>query len=143
MSDIPTREAELIARHAARDAYADSIASSAQARLSISTFDVIEPSTQQIAITDAATVTLTVPATAVGATVQAVLAASGEQVKFTVDGTSTPDDVTGFAIEHLGSVDLGKTPEAPGGDPDELANFLAIAVTGVTGYLRVVYYEPK
>lgn len=143
MSAKSELDAALAARHATRDAYADSIVSAAQARAIVSAFDIEEGSIEQIAITDGATVTLTVPAEAIGATIQAVLAAAGESVKYTVDGTSTPSDAVGFAIEHLGAVDIGKTPDQPGGDPEALSNFEAIAETGVSGYIRVAYYTKK
>jgi len=143
MSDIPTREAELIARHAARDAYWQTIFDAAAVRSIVSAYDIDELSTQQIAITDAAVVTLTVPSDAIGATIQAVLTTGGDTIRFTVDGVTTPSDTLGFALEHIDSIDIGKTPLQPGGDPDELANFKAIAATGFVGYIRVIYYKKR
>lgn len=116
---------------------------SSKERERIATFDVIELSCQEIAITDGGTVTLTVPEHAVGCTIQAILDGDDSKVSFTIDGVTTPTDSVGNVLGQLFSTELGRTPQNRGGDTDEMENFEAIAQTGDSGRLVVHYYQAK
>lgn len=123
--------------------HTQAIYEASKAAESVVNTDIIELSTQQIAITDGATVSLTVPEHAVGAMIQFVGDTDDSKIKFTVDGVTTPSDSAGNEIFHSQTFHLGKTAWVPRGDIDNLANFEAIAKTGFAGYLRVHYFQRK
>jgi len=101
--------------------------------------NLLEADSETIAVTDAATVSLTVPATAVGALVQVEIDSGAGCLRLYADGR-TPTQTDGLKATHLAQVSLGISPVADG-DVMELGNFLAITEAGTTATLRVEYYE--
>lgn len=90
---------------------------------------------QNLAVTDAAAVNLTIPAGATGAAVQV----QGGPIRFTIDGTA-PTTTVGTRALNLASICLGTYAEDFIFDAAETAAFAAIAESGKTATLNVTFY---
>lgn len=102
--------------------------------------DLIEVGTEALAVDDTAGgQALTVPAGAVGAVIQVNMDTGFEasEIYYQVDG-SVPS-ANDFQAKDGAVIHLGKTADS-NGDTAELGNFLAIAQTGETANLAVIYY---
>jgi len=100
-------------------------------------FDMIEAASESIAIDDTTVQSLTVPADALGARVY--FEGNGE-IRIFADGQN-PNVNVGIPVCDGDQIELGCTPDKHSGDVQELANFRAIATTGVSGTLIINYYK--
>lgn len=99
-------------------------------------FEEIDNAKQTVEVTDASPITLTPPPNATGARIQV----SG-CIRACSDGT-TPTPTTGFRFGDNGLFNLGCVDaDTQGNDPDQLANFKAIAEAGKSGTLTITYFE--
>lgn len=154
MSDQATYKAALAARHAAADAMADAALVSAKAAIAAgiaaisggapvatTSFDVIEAAEQIIPFTDAASVSLNIPAGAVGAIVYCVMDTGFESSGVLIGVDGLDPTAASKRLLHEQAMSVGMVPDVPEGDTGILVNFRAIAKTGETGSISVTYYQ--
>lgn len=149
MSDRATFRAALATNHAEDDARAAAIIAAKKLQISNAeaalvggeVYNLLEADIEEVAVTDGGAVSLTVPATAVGAIVQVKMDTGFETsaICFTVDGM-TPSLTASLKASHYETIDIGNSPNTKG-DSEELGNFRAIAQAGETARIRVLYYE--